>query len=415
MRKWKQLWDRVQAARAGTSRGRRKQRASAVPSRPLKGLPLSSGRWTAIGSLTELVGDAIGGGQEARVITLTGASGVGKTSLLAAGLVPALEENDPQPISVRSTVISRDSVSTFTSILSELRCPDRVQRGHVPTDQVPPGISDLVIVDQFEAIFTASFPSAAREEIVALLAELAEDAVVLICLRSSYIPNCYSYPMLADALENRRYQLEPMTIAELRVVVQAGIGKGSRGDTSGVEEALIARVCGLRGDAERFGREPGELPILARTLSSMTSSLHEARSEMDSYRRVGGVEGVVHAMAEAAWTAMSGRERTEAKRILLLLVDVHTDIGYIRRRISLQDAPDPFDDAAGVLGILVGARLITIDCHRIQLSHDLVLTWPPLRKWLDRQFSARWAHREGDRTDRNRSWQYVTLNPRLLR
>ncbi|MEU6189619.1 hypothetical protein [Nocardia sp. NPDC047038] len=397
VREWKRLWDRVQVARTNTLRDRRKQRASAVASCPPESLALPSGRETAIRSLTEMVGDATGGGREDRVITLTGASGVGKTSLLAAGLVPALEESETQPFSVRSTVISRDSVSTLASILSELRHLDRGQRGQVSTDQVPAGITGLVVVDQFEAIFTASVPSAARDEIVALLAELAEVVVVLICLRSSYIPSCYSYPLLADALENRRYQLEPMTTAELRAFIQVGMGKKSRGDASGVEEALIATICGIRGDAEKFGREPGELPILARTLSSMASNLRGVRSDMDSYRRLGGAEGVVHAMAEAAWTAMSRRERSEAKRILLLLVDVHTDIGYIRRRIPLQDAPELVSDAAGVLGIMVGARLITIDRYKIQLSHDLVVTWPPLRNWLHELFSVRWTDREGDR------------------
>ncbi|WP_459549610.1 nSTAND1 domain-containing NTPase [Nocardia sp. X0981] len=412
MREWKQLWDRVQAARINASHGRRRQRASAAACRPQESLvAMSAGRETALRSLTEMVGDALGGGRDGRVITLTGASGVGKTSLLAAGLTPALKNDDAQLISVRSTDISRDSVSMLTSILSELRCPGSGQRGQ----KTPAGISELVIVDQFEAILTASFPSAAREEIVALLAELAEVSVVLICLCSSFIPNCHSYPLLADALENRRLQLEPMTTAELRAVVQAGIGKGGSGDAPGVEEALIATICGIRGDADRFGREPGELPILTRTLSSMASNLHGARSDMDSYRRLGGVEGVVHAMAEAAWSAMSGRERTEGKRILLRLVDVHTDVGYIRRRMPLQDGLDLLDDAERALATLVGARLITIDHHRIQLSHDLVLTWPTLRTWLDELFATRWTDQEGDGTDRNRAWEYVTLNPRLLR
>lgn len=415
VREWKQLWDRVQAARTSPSRGRRKQRASAVASPHLDGLALFSGRENAIRSLTEMVGDAIGGGRESRVITLTGASGVGKTSLLTAGLMPALEYYDAQPISVRSTVISPDSVSMHTSILSESRGADRCQRGQVPTDQVPAGTSELVIVDQFEAIFTASVPEAARGEIVAALAELAEVAVVLICLRSGYIPNCVSYPLLSDALENRQYQLKPMTTAELRAVVRTGIGMWSGGDTSGIEETLIATICGIRGDTEKFGREPGELSILARVLGSMASDPHGAQSDMDSYRKLGGVEGVVHAMAAAAWAAMSHRERTEAKRIMLLLVDVHTDIGYIRRRIPLQGGPVPFKDAAGVLDILVGARLITLDRYRMQLSHDLVLTWPPLRTWLDELFSARWTDRESDRTDRTRAWKYVSLNPRLLR
>ncbi|MFI5719893.1 hypothetical protein [Nocardia sp. NPDC051750] len=419
---WKRLWGGAQAARSPALRGKGKPRlpGTVVPS--AEGTVPFAGRDTAVRSLITMVDLAVGGPREGRVIALTGASGVGKTALLEAVLIPALSGRDMQSFSVRQVMVARDSGEVLAAIQSELRGRHRGSREPIAADQRPAADTHVVVVDQFERLFTGTTTSAARDEIVGLLWELTEFAIVLICLRTSSVPDCSSYPPLADTLENRRYQLEPMTTTELRAVVQARMRTRSNGDSLGIEEALIATICGTRGDAERFGREPAELPILSQTLSSMASNRNSTHSNIDSYRDLGGIEGVVHSMADAVWAVMSRRQRAEVKRILLLLIGLHTDVGYIRRRIPLQDVVKLLKgdvEALSVLNILIDARIVTTDQYKVHLSHDLILTWRLLRGWLREKYPIRRVDPESRRTDRNlrrdRSWEYLVLNPRLLR
>lgn len=420
LRQWRVLWGQAQVSRSRVPGSGGTQRSAATTSSSAAAALSYSGRNRVIGSLIEMVDEAMRQRREGRVIALTGASGVGKSSLIAAGLAPALQKRDKQPITVRSTVVTPDSEQVLVSILSELRLRHGGGRGAVSTGRTPADITDaIVVVDQFEGVFTGKAPMATRDRIVALLGELAEVAVVLIGLRSSYIPDCYSYSLLADALEERRYQLEPMTTDELRATFRAGVAGTGNADAAGIEEVLIATICGIRGDAERFGREPAELPILLRTLSSMASNQKESTGHIDSYRALGGTKGVVHAMAEDLWAGLSRRQRAEAKRILLFLVDVHVDVGYVRRRIPLHEASELFDGESGsgdVFDLLVGARLITMDRHQVQLSHEMVLAWRRLGDWLEEAFPVwrtdRPSHRAERHLYRDRSWEYVALNPR---
>lgn len=418
---WRQLWVQAQATRARPSRDGQDERLPGAAAFSSQNALSFTGRDTAIRSLLQMVDDATARGREGRVIALTGASGVGKTSLLAAGVAPALHEREMQQISVWPMVMASDSTHALASIWSELRKRHEDGRNLIAANRAACCITGIVVVDQFERIFTNAVSSSIRAQLVTLLWELTEVAVVLICLRSSYILDCANYPFLADAVETRRYQLEPVTTVELRAIIRSGMRGRSKGEASGLEEALIASICGIRGDTERFGREPAELPILSHTLRSIASNRKGTRSDVDNYRRVGGAEGVVHTMADDLWTSISHRQRGEVKRILLRLIDVHSDIGYVRRRIPLQDTYQLFGGettSLGVLDALISARLITMERYEVYLSHDLLLTWHRLRTWLDMEHPVRRADQERHRTDLHRSrgrWQGVAPNPKEFR
>lgn len=396
---WRQLW--CHAARTRPSRDGQDERLPGAAAFSNEDALWFAGRDTATRSLLEMVDDAIAGRREDRVIALTGASGVGKSSLLAAGLAPVLHKRAMQSISVWPTAVANDLTHALASIRSELRHRHVDGRNLVAADRAPHVITDIVVVDQFERLFTNAASLSFRAQVVTLLWELTEVAVVLICLRSSSILDCANYPFLADALETRRYHLEPVTTAELRAIARVGIRGRSRGEASGLEEALMAKICGTRGDTERFGREPAELPILARTLHAVASDQKGTRSDVDNYRRIGGAEGVVRTMADNLWTSISHTQRAEVKRILLHLVAVHTDIGYVRRRVPLQDAYQLFDGQIAsleVLNALTSARLITMERYELYLSHDLLLTWHRLRTWLDMENPVERADQEHHRT-----------------
>jgi len=419
---WRQLWERARTIRNRPKRGVVQRPSPDAETSSSADSTYFSGRHGAIRMLTDMVGEAMAGPRETRILVLTGASGVGKSSLLAAGLTPALEMKQPQPVTVQLVTPDHDPVNVLTAILVELGLRQESERESVAEERIGACSTDVVVVDQFEEVFAKVVSSAARDRIVALLGELAEVAVVLISLCSSHIPNCYAYPLLADSVERRRYHLEPMTTAELRAVIEAGMRGRDRRSDSGLEEALIASVCGIRRAPGRFGHEPAELPILSRTVQSIASNRTGTRNDIDSFRRIGGTEGVVHAIAENLWAALSSEQRDDLKRVLLLMVTLHADVGCIRRRIPHQEFDRLLGDdiqSAGLLRALIDARLVTAGQFEVYLSHDLVLTWDRLREWVDAASPAWLTNRKHCETDRGRDtlspWQYVATNPRWFR
>lgn len=381
---WRRLWDRAQAIRAVSA-----HTVGWASSAEMAGGGFT-GRDVATRALADLV-DAALAAPGRRTIAVTGASGVGKSSLVNVGLTARLDARKPQQLTVRTIVLGESTAQVLASISEELRRGQEGDRGTKGAGELSDRVAHVVVVDQLEMMFDGPVTADERERVVAQLGLLAEVAVVIVCVRSDHIPDCYEFPLLAEALDNRRYRLEPMSTAELRSVVRTGLHSPSGEADPGLEEALIATLCGFRGGSGFRGREPAELPILTRILRSMAADRNLACRQIDIYRRNGGAEGIVRVVADNLWDRWSSEQRAEAKQILLGLVSVHRDLGYLRRRVDHRDPARLRDGRvvhAAVLRELIDARLVTVDLNELYLSHDLVLTWGRLRAWLEAGLSA---------------------------
>ncbi|MFD6223582.1 ATP-binding protein [Nocardia asteroides] len=397
---WRQLWNRAQAIRAVSA-----HTAGWASSADMAG-GCFTGREVATRALADLVDTAVGA-PDGRIIAVTGASGVGKSTLLNVGLTARLKETKPQQLTVRTIVLGGSTAQTLASISEELRRAREDGRGMGRAGELEEGVAHVVVVDQVEMMFGDPVPADSRERIVAQLGLLTEVAVVIVCVRSDHIPDCYEFPLLAEALDSRHYVLEPMNTAELRSVIRTGLHRPGGDADPGLEEALIATLCGFRGDTGFRGREPAELPILTGILRSMAEGRHMACRHVDIYRRNGGAEGIVQVVADNLWNRLSSEQRAEAEQILLGLVSVHTDLGYVRRRLHHGDAARLRDRRgvhAVVLRELIDARLVTVDLNELYLSHDLVLTWSRLRTWLEAGIGAGEGGQHRVRRPSDRPW-----------
>ncbi|MGW6624495.1 ATP-binding protein [Nocardia sp. NPDC055002] len=376
LRGWNQLWREAQPQRTTRSDAGPTGVGQFLGAEPYSRAhaPLFTGRKSAIEHLVRLLNSAANGRGADRIVLLSGATGVGKSSLLAAGLTPTLEELGPW--SVRTVVADSDPTPFIRAILRDL------ESGPGPAHRVfsRARAETVVVIDQFERVL------ADPDTITALLRRLVEFAVVLISVRSPQLAECTSNTFLGEATRHRTYSLEPMRADELRTVV-AGLGR-SRGIKieAGLADVLTAEISGIRGDAPRLGHEPAELTILSHTVQAMSAQSAVARFSISSYRRINGVQGVVHTMADTFWDQLSDDQRTIAQRILLSLVAVRDDIDDTRRRVSFAElrrtlGPDP--TATTVLGALVDSRLISMDRNTAYLGHDLILTWRRLTEWIE--------------------------------
>ncbi|MFI5779503.1 hypothetical protein [Nocardia sp. NPDC051570] len=332
------------------------------------------GRERATAELAHLVRESAtqGGG----FVMVIGASGAGKSSLLQAGLIPALtdtEETDEWEIAV-ATPGSQPNGSL------------RAALDGADWDRGP----RLVIVDQAEELFTLS-DETQRAQFLDRLRQLivpgsAAPTVVVIAVRADFYGPCLDHPILEEALKHRCYPVGPMRPAELVQAVTRPAELSGYKLESGLQELVITDLCGVDGREDRGGYEPGVLPLLSHVMRATWQRRIGRTLTLESYRQAGGVRGSVAATAEHAWRALSGPERSAARRMLLEMVNFTSESRETRRRVALAELiPEAGDaTAAAVLGTLARTRLVTLDADAAYLTHEIVLdAWPRLRTWID--------------------------------
>lgn len=330
------------------------------------------GRTRATAELAELVRENTGG-----IVTLIGASGAGKSSLLAAGLRPALAQGSDE-WSIAALTPGATPLTTLTDTLTS-----------------NPGLHEdnrrLLVIDQFEELFTTCQDEHERE---AFLAELTRHTTaadhpigVVIALRADFYAHCLNYPVLQDSLEHRSYLLGPMRLDELAQALSGPADRAGLKLEPGLEELVITELCGLGDHENRQTYDPGALPLLSHVMAATWQHRDGRKLTVAGYRKAGGVVGSVAATAEQAWSELSDTQQSAARDVLLGLVAVSQDSRDTRRtatRTDLLHRTNNQESATAALELLSRTRLVTLDAEEVYLTHEIVLdAWPRLRTWID--------------------------------
>jgi len=353
------------------------------------------GRERVVAELVSRLTDRLAGGGP---LVLAAPSGAGLTSLLAAGLVPALARGVlPLPGADRPRVVMVTPTATpYRTLLDRLA----EATGQSAFDPVrPPGGADaaagarprggpvaVVIVDRFEEAFTRCRDEAERERFVRLLCDLSAGgdgeppaALVVLGVRADHLERCRAHPGLAAALRDGRIDLGAMRPDELREAITRPAAAAGLEFEPGLVELLL-RDIGASAD----GPDPGALPLLAHALLATWQQRSGRTLTVAGYQLAGGVHGAAVALAERAYTGLRPADRDRARRLLLRLVGVGEDDRPTRRRVARSRLLRHLPDAAAVLEALARARVVTLDEHHVELSHPaLPERWPRLRGWID--------------------------------
>ncbi|MEV6316722.1 AAA family ATPase [Streptomyces sp. NPDC051776] len=347
------------------------------------------------------------------LVMLVGASGAGKSSLLNAGLVPALRggapgEEDNRAREVLQLVPGGDPLAELTRRIPELADVVSAAEGPVEAGRFAHRVRQavtawshrrassparpVVIVDQFEEAFTLGSDEATRRTFVQLLhaactpAAPGDPAPVLVVLgiRADFYDQCLPYPELADALQHRHMVLGPLTTTELREAVTGPAKAVGLELEPGLAELIVREVT---ADGPRGAHDAGVLPLLSHALLATWQRRKGGRLTLAGYRAAGGIQGAVAATAERAWSSLDPGARTAARLLLLRLVRLGEDTQTTRRRGTrrqlAEESNDP-DKTEQSLEALVRARLVTLDAETVEITHEALLhAWPRLRDWID--------------------------------
>ncbi|MFJ5043701.1 NACHT and WD repeat domain-containing protein [Streptomyces sp. NPDC088719] len=351
--------------------------------------------------------------REGGPLVLIGPSGAGKSSLLAAGVLPALDEGR-LPVAGSSTwprLLLTPTASPALAVAAAVGLDDETARRTVPTWRADPAqcVAELceitgagatastdrtrstgliVVVDQFEEIFTACGDETEREWLIDVLDRLAQPeggAVVVLGVRADFYAACTAHPQLRAALRAGPVLLEPMTQAELKDAIRRPAADVGLDVEDGLVEVLLADLGAVGGPVGTG--TTGRLPLLAHALRATWQQRHGHTLTVDGYRVTGGIQGAIATTANRLYDTLPPPCHEAARWVFLSLVIVGRDADDSRRRVRndelLRNAPDP-EAAARVLDDFTRGRLLTRDQDTVVMTHEVLLrAWPRLRDWIE--------------------------------
>lgn len=344
----------------------------------------------------ELVGHL--GRPDTRMLAVVGPSGSGKSSVVRAGVLPALRAGrvpgsnewftttmipGNRPYEALETALLRIAVNPPAALLDQLRDGDRgilraVTRV-VPSDD---GVV-VIVVDQFEELFTGGVADAERDRFLRALsvavAEPASPVRIVLTLRADFYDRPLRHPDLAPLLKQHTVVVTPLAPDELEhAIVTPASAVGVE-----YEPGLVAEIVA------DVAHEPGALPLLQYALTQVFDATDGGTITIESYRGIGGLAGALARRAEDLHGSLGIHERDAAHRMFRRLVSLGEGTEDTRRRVPIAELGTD-DSTAAVLERFGSARLLTLDRDpgsrepTVEIAHEaLIREWPRLRRWLD--------------------------------
>jgi energy-coupling factor transporter ATP-binding protein EcfA2 len=360
-------------------------------------------------------------------VVVVGPSGSGKSSLVFAGLLPALRKQRqttmwdvvsfrPGASPLRALAAAFGTVpdnlgpAAFDTYLENevaaYRTGDAGKLGRVVDDRLDKALEKpdrlLIYIDQWEELY-AMAPAAEGAEVhrqhssdvegfIALLVKAASGqksrSTVVLTVRADFYARVIRQTLLSTLLPRQQVNIPPMASSDLRSAIETPAKK------VGLAFAPPALVDQILDDA---GTEEGRLPLLQFALKETWEGREGNRLTAEAYTEVGGVSGAIQKTAERAYAALKPAQQEAARRLFLRLVRPGEGQEDTRARSAIPDDPqqrdiiDLFSNprtrllVTGYDTLQGSATQAGRDAHAtVEVAHEaLIRRWPTLRAWVD--------------------------------
>ncbi len=373
--------------------------------------------------------------RDARFVAVVGTSGSGKSSLVRAGLLPALFSGHmmsagsnwrvavfrpgSNPIGNLAVALSEPDVfgaADREGASAKLMTIERTLRRSslgllevVGQARMQPQENLLILVDQFEELFrfrkktAAAHPEDEAAAFVKLLLETKQPGVsveeklpiyVILTMRSDYLGDCANFWGLPEAINEGQYLIPRMTDDDRREAINGPIILGGASATPPLVNQLL-------NDA---GDDPASLPILQHALMRTWDywKLHARPDEpldLPHYEKIGGMENALSNHADEAYLELSPELQGVAEKLFKCLTEKEADSREGRRPSTVGEICAVAEaEEEKVKTVIESFRRegrsflmpppgvpLTADTL-IDISHEsLIRGWQRLRAWVDEE------------------------------
>ncbi len=340
-----------------------------------------------------------------RFLAVLGASGSGKSSLVRAGVVPALKrgvlpESDTWTIrvftpgahplaSLAANLLRLHPQQSMNRTLDEMNTDERTLHLAVSLALAERPASERVVwvVDQFEEIFTLCADEKERSQFLANLLYAAfipggRNAVVL-TLRADFYQKCAAYPELSERIAAYQFLVSPMDEENLKQAIEEPAWHVGLEFEQGLVETIL----------DDIQSQPGALPLLEHALLELWERRRGNLLTLEAYRESGGVQGAIAKRADAIYDSFTVEQQQIVRRIMLRLTQPGEGTEDTRRRATMDELVTRTGENKAVEDVtqtMATARLLTTDTDErpgtqvIDVSHEaLIRGWPRLRQWIE--------------------------------
>jgi len=354
------------------------------------------GRKKIVGELVERV-------KGSRTMFITGPSGSGKSSLVRAGLIPALRQGglkNSEHWLYETVKPGRDPHEALALAFSRLKSPElgkyfreNVHQSNVLYECAESALSSqkdqrlVLFFDQFEEVFTQVSQEDRRATFLKLLTHAAtvEDGrvIILFAMRSDFVSNCATYSKLNALLNQQFLQVGAMGPGELvSAIAQPALQVGLR-----IDPDLIAQIItDMQG-------EPGALPLMQFALKDLFEA-EQAKGGIialtrEAYLQRGGIQKSLERHADASFEKLEKHEQELARSIFSGLIEIGRG-NQDTRRTALFDELVPSNSSAEEVTVILqklgDARLVTTEeeDNKYTITHErLIDAWPWLKRLVN--------------------------------
>jgi serine/threonine protein kinase len=341
---------------------------------------------------------------ERPMIAIVGPSGVGKSSFVRAGLIPALRRQGGRRWAVHSLRPGRRPLTALLNALGVSTpppsssasggwlAPDVLRREpgrfgeRLREDAARTGGQLLLVVDQLEELFTLVEDADERRAFIACLRGAADDHSspirVVLSIRSDFVDRLGEHGETLDDVMRSLVFLQPLGRAGLHEALEQPLVRfGYRFESDAIVNEML----------DVLAHTPGALPLLQFAATRLWEDRdHNAKLlTLKSYRAMGGISGALTSHADAVLASLSADGRDLARALFTRLVTPERT----RAVVEIDELSGLSPSAAELQQLidrLVAARLLVAQRHgtagavTVELIHEVLIGgWPTLRRWLD--------------------------------
>jgi len=338
-----------------------------------------------------------------RFLAVVGPSGSGKSSVVRAGLIPALRRGalpgsaqwfgtvitpGSYPLEELEAALLRIAINPPNSLLTQIQEDERGLLRAIKR-VMPAGESNrfVLVIDQFEEMFTLVDDEATRahllKSLVAAVREPNSPLVLIVTLRADYYDRPLQYAAFGDLLQQHTEIVLPLNPDELEQVISSPAKRVGLALEPGLTDAI-------RND---LVDQPGVLPLLEYALTELYDRQEGATLTLAAYRASGGALGAVTRRADILYNLLDLAGQAAVRQLFLRLVTFGEGRDVMRRRVpqpellSLSADPAPMEMAIARYGqhyLLTFDRDPITRTPTVEVAHEaLIRSWPRLQEWLD--------------------------------